>query len=150
MAKFEREVEIDSEQENTWKVLINPAYWPEWFPGVDNVSSAHSTGLMTVGKTISLIIGGEAGTATFVRMDQPDKLEITTQVGKDKDQHVFKLKATGGLLGMAKDETKVEYTLDTLSGGGLIGKFFSTGNPVDSARVSKAMIKFRKLVEKTR
>jgi uncharacterized protein YndB with AHSA1/START domain len=34
MAKFEREVEIDSQVEKVWQVLTNTAYWPQWFPGM--------------------------------------------------------------------------------------------------------------------
>jgi len=145
MAKFEREVEIDSVMQKTWEVLINPTFWPEWFPGVDSVEGVAAP---VVGSNVKVVIKGEAGVATFVKMQAPELLEVTTQVGKDKDQHIFKLKSTGGLLGLKADETKVEYKLDTLSGGGMIGRFFTNGNPVDAMKVNKAMIRFRKLVEK--
>lgn len=147
MPKFEREVEIDVPIEKVWQVLIDPQYWPQWFPGVDSVSTVQTVSLTTA-KSVQFTEQDETGTATFVTLQQPDLLEIVTQVGNDKDQHVFKLKKTGGLFGMAGDETKVEYTMDTLSGKGIITKFFATGNPIDSAKVSKAILKFRRLVEK--
>jgi len=147
MPKFEREVEIDVPIDQVWQVLIDPKYWAEWFPGIDSVSSVQEVS-MTTGRSVQFTEQDQTGNATFVKVQQPSLLEIVTQVGKDQDQHVFKLKPTGGLFGMAGDETKVEYTMDTLSGKGIITKFFATGNPIDSAKVSKAMLKFRRLVEK--
>jgi hypothetical protein len=79
---------------------------------------------------------------------EPNKrLEITTQVGDDKDSHVFDLKPSGGFLGMNADECKVTYTLDTLMGGGFLTNFVVGGNPADTRRVVKAMNRLRKLVE---
>lgn len=147
MPKFEREVEIDAPIEKVWQVLIDPKYWPEWLPGVDSVSNVQAVSLTNT-KSVQFTENDQTGMATFVTMQQPNLLEIVTQVDDDKDQHVFKLKKTGGLFGMAGDETKVEYTLDTLTGKGLITKFFASGNPIDSTKVSKAMLKFRRLVEK--
>ncbi len=49
------------------------------------------------------------------------RLEITTQVGEDKDSHVFELSPSGGFLGLQSDECKLEYKLDTLMGGGILG-----------------------------
>jgi hypothetical protein len=48
---------------------------------------------------------------------------------------------------MNADECKVEYTLDTLMGGGLLGNFVAGGNPKDMLRVRKATLLLRKLVE---
>ncbi len=145
MPKFEREVEIDAPIDKVWAILIDPQYWPEWLPGVDSLPAARVTGL---GSSVQFMENDQAGSATFVKIQEPYLLELVTQVGDDKDQHVFKLKPTGGLFGMAADETKVEYTLDTLTGGGIFGKFIMGGNPVDTMKVNKAMVRFRKLVEK--
>jgi len=147
MPKFEREVEIDVPIEKVWQVLIDPKYWPEWLPGVDSVTSVQAVSL-TNAKSVQFTKQDKNGTATFVTLQQPNLLEIVTQIDDDKDQHVFKLRTTGGLFGMAADETKVEYTLDTLNGKGFITKFFTSGNPIDSTKVSKAMLRFRRLVEK--
>ena len=54
---------------------------------------------------------------------------------------------TGGFLGLAADECKVEYTLDTLMGGGILSNFVAGGNPRDAMRVKKAVHSLRKLVE---
>jgi hypothetical protein len=69
-------------------------------------------------------------------------------MGDDKDLHIFKLRESGGFLGLAGDETKVEYTLDTLMGGGIIGRFVAGGNPKDAMRVKKALHRLRRLVER--
>ena len=45
------------------------------------------------------------------------------------------------------DEVKIEYKLDTLSGGGIIGKFINNGNPRDMLRVKNATNALRRLVE---
>jgi hypothetical protein len=80
-------------------------------------------------------------------MDPMKHLEIMTQVGDDKDSHVFVLSPSGGFLGMKADECKVAYTLDTLMGGGILSNFVAGGNPMDTMRVNKAMNRLRKLVE---
>ena len=87
------------------------------------------------------------GTATIVSAEPMKRLEILTQVGDDKDQHVFKLRSSGGFLGLSDDECKIEYTLDTLMGGGILGNFIAGGNPKDAIRVKKAVVLLRKLVE---
>jgi len=90
---------------------------------------------------------GRTGHGTIVRMEPMKHLEITTQMGDDKDSHVFKLRPSGGFLGLSEDECKVEYTLDTLMGGGILGNFVAGGNPRDLLRVKKAMNLLRRLVE---
>ncbi|HSQ17525.1 MAG TPA: hypothetical protein VLM83_07510, partial [Anaerolineales bacterium] len=90
---------------------------------------------------------GRTGKATIVRAEPLKRLEIRTQLGDDKDAHVFELKSSGGFLGLAADECKIEYTLDTLMGGGILGNFIAGGNPKDALRVKKAMHLLRKLVE---
>ena len=57
------------------------------------------------------------------------------------------LRSSGGFFGLNADECKVEYTLDTLMGGGILSSFVAGGNPKDALRVKKAMVMFRKLVE---
>jgi len=57
------------------------------------------------------------------------------------------LRLPGGFLGLAKDETKVTYELDTLMGGGIISNFVAGGNPKDTLRVKKAVHALRRTVE---
>lgn len=144
MPKFEREVEIDAPVQKVWEVMINPAHWSQWLPGVDGAATVTSTG-----SEVSIEWMGEkqAGKAVIAKMEPMKHLEIMTQVGDDKDSHVFKLRSSGGFFGLSDDECKVEYTLDTLMGGGILGSFIAGGNPKDAFRVKKAMILLRKLVE---
>jgi uncharacterized protein YndB with AHSA1/START domain len=144
MPKFEREVEIDAPVEKVWEVLTNPHYWPQWFPGVESVS-----GITTVreGESFEWTSKGQTGRGAIVKMEPLKRLEVMTQLGDDKDAHVFTLRPSGGFFGLSEDECKVEYTLDTLMGGGILGSFVAGGNPVDTMRVKKATHLLRKLVE---
>jgi uncharacterized protein YndB with AHSA1/START domain len=144
MPKFEREVEIDAPVETVWEVMTNPNHWPQWFPGVDSVSNVTST---SEGGSFEWTNEGRTGYGTIVNMEPMKRLEIVTQMGDDKDAHVFKLRPSGGFLGLGDDECKVEYTLDTLMGGGILGSFIAGGNPRDAMRVKKAMHLLRRLVE---
>jgi len=144
MPKFEREVEIDAPVEKVWEVLINPEYWAQWFPGVESVSNVTS---VSKGGTFEWTDEGRTGRGTIVNIETKKRLEILTQMGDDKDSHVFKLKPSGGFFGLSEDECKIEYTLDTLMGGGILGNFVAGGNPKDLLRVKKAMNLLRKLVE---
>jgi uncharacterized protein YndB with AHSA1/START domain len=144
MPKFEREVEIDAPVETVWKVMTDPNHWPKWFPGVDSVSRVTA---VREGGSFEWVDEGQTGQGTIVSMEPLKRLEIITQMGDDKDSHVFVLRPTGGFLGLKADECKVEYTLDTLVGGGLLGNFVAGGNPKDVLRVKKAMHLLRKLVE---
>jgi uncharacterized protein YndB with AHSA1/START domain len=144
MPKFEREVEIDAPVEKVWEVLIDPAHWPQWFPGVESVTNVTSIGQ---GGSFVWTDEGRTGRGTIVHLEPMKRLEILTQMGDDKDSHVFKLRASGGFFGLGDDECKVEYTLDTLVGGGILGNFVAGGNPKDVLRVKKAMNLFRRLVE---
>jgi uncharacterized protein YndB with AHSA1/START domain len=141
MPKFEREVEIDAPVEKVWQVMTDPKYLDQWFPGVERVTSS------VPGRSFEWSSEGRAGTAVIVSADPMKRLEITTQVGDDKDSHVFELKPSGGFLGMNADECKVTYTLDTLMGGGVLTNFVMGGNPADTRRVVKSMNRLRKLVE---
>jgi uncharacterized protein YndB with AHSA1/START domain len=144
MPKFEREVEIDATVETVWKVLTDPTHWPQWFPGVDGVTKVTS---ISQGGTFEYTSENRAGQGAIVKMEPMKRLEITTQLGDDKDAHVFLLRPSGGFLGMKADECKVEYTLDTLMGGGILGNFIAGGNPKDALRVKKTTHLLRKLVE---
>lgn len=144
MPKFEREIEIDAPIEKVWETLIKPEYWPQWLPGIGDVTNA-ATG--AEGVTFDFNGATGSGKGTITKFEPMKKLEILTQVGKDKDLHKFELKPTGGFLGMKADECKVEYELDTLAGGGILGNFISGGNPADAMKVKKTMHLFRKLVE---
>lgn len=144
MPKFEREVEIDAPVEKVWQVLTDSNQWPQWFPGVDSVSAVTS---VNTGGTFEWVNDGKTGRGSVVSAEPLKRLEILTQLGDDKDSHVFVLRASGGFLGLKADECKVEYTLDTLMGGGILGNFVAGGNPKDALRVKKAMHLLRKLVE---
>ena len=144
MAKFEREVEIDAPVETVWEILINPKYWPQWFPGVGSISNVTT---IDEGASFEWSSDDKAGTGTIKKYVPMKELEIITQVGKDKDGHHFKLKPVGKFLGLGEDECKVEYTMDTLSGGGILGRFVTGGNPKDAIQVKKTVHKLRKLVE---
>jgi uncharacterized protein YndB with AHSA1/START domain len=144
MPKFEREVEIDAPVEKVWEVLTNPNHWQQWFPGIDGAVKAPG---MREGSSFEWATEGQTGRGTIVKMEPMKRLEIMTQMGDDKDSHVFKLAPSGGFLGMNEDECKVEYTLDTLMGGGILGNFVAGGNPKDMLRVKKTMHLLRKLVE---
>ena len=144
MPKFEREVEIDAPVEKVWNVMTDPTHWSQWFPGVDSVSNVAS---ISAGGSFQWTSEGRTGHGTIVKMEPMKHLEIMTQVGDDKDSHVFVLSPSGGFLGMKADECKVAYTLDTLMGGGILSNFVAGGNPKDTMRVNKAMNLLRKLVE---
>lgn len=144
MPKFEREVEIDAPVETVWETLTNPRHWPDWFPGVDSVSRLTS---VSKGATFEWVHEGKTGTGTIVAMEPMKRLEVMLEMNDDKDAHVFRLKPSGGFLGLGDDECKVEYTLDTLMGGGILGNFVAGGNPKDAIRVKKAVHSLRKLVE---
>jgi len=144
MPKFEREVEIDAPVEKVWEILTNPTLWPKWFPGIDAISESPA---LSENTTFEWTKDAQTGTCTIVKMVPMKLLEIRTQLGNDKDAHVFKLRPSGGLFGLTDDECKVEYTLDTLMGGGILGNFVAGGNPKDMLRVKKAMLTFRKMVE---
>jgi uncharacterized protein YndB with AHSA1/START domain len=144
MPKFEREVEIDAPVEKVWQVLINPTHWPQWFPGIDSVSNVTS---VRQGESFELTDEGRTGRGTVVKMEPMKYLEILTQMGDDEDSHIFELRQSGGFFGMSDDECKVEYKLDTLMGGGILGKLVAGGNPKDMLRVKNATNKLRRLVE---
>jgi uncharacterized protein YndB with AHSA1/START domain len=145
MPKFEREVEIDAPVEKVWQVLTDPARWPEWLPGVDSVSNVTA---IREGGTFQWTDDDRAGQGVIAKLEPQKYLEIVTQMGKDKDAHAFKLRPSGGFLSLREDECKVEYTLDTLEGGGILGRFVAGGNPRDMLRVKKAVHSFRRLVER--
>jgi len=145
MPKFEREVEIDAPVEKVWEVMTNPNLWPQWFPGVVSGSDVKSTS--QAGK-FEWTIAGHAGTGSIVNVEPMRRLEMVTQIGDDKDSHVFTLQESGGgFLGLGDDECKVHYTLDTLVGGGIFAQFIAGGNPKDMLRVKKTLHMLRKLVE---
>jgi len=144
MPKFDREIEIDAPVEKVWEVLTDPQHWPRWFPGFDSVSNVTS---VREGGTFKWTDEGRTGQGKIVKMEPLKYLEIETQIGNDKDSHVFKLRSSGGFLGAAEDECKVEYILDTLLGGGVIARFVTGGNPIDGMKVNKTVHRLRKLVE---
>jgi uncharacterized protein YndB with AHSA1/START domain len=144
MPKFERDVEIDASVEKVWQVITDPSHWAQWFPGVESVSNVSS---INQGATFTWSSGSKTGQGSIVTFEPMKRLGITTQLGDDKDLHVFVLSPSGGFLGLAANECKVAYTLDTLMGGGLLGSFIAGGNPADTLKVVKAMNMLRKLVE---
>jgi uncharacterized protein YndB with AHSA1/START domain len=144
MPKFEREVEIDAPVEKVWQVIIDPNHWSHWFPGIENVSNVTS---ISAGGTFEYVSKGQTGKGTIVKMDPLKRLEIRTQLGNDKDAHVFALQPSGGFFGLRADECKVAYTLDTLAGGGILGNFVMGGNPADMLSVKNTTNLLRKLIE---
>lgn len=144
MSKFERNVEIDEPVEKVWAVLTDPNTWPKWFPYVDGVSNVTN---LEEGSVFNWESNGQQGTVTIVDIQPNKRLEVLTQLGDDKDSHVFTIKSSGGFFGLADDEAKVEYKLDTMTGGGILGRFISGGNPKDMLRVKNATNALRKLVE---
>lgn len=144
MPKFEREVEIDAPVEKVWEAITNPRYWPQWLPGIEAVSDVTSS---DEGGRFEWTGGERSGYAKIVKADPQKQLEILTVSGDDKDSHVFKLRPSGGFLGLSADECKVKYILDTLTGGGILGNFIAGGNPVDALKVKNTTNKLRKLVE---
>jgi len=144
MPKFEREVEIDAPVEEVWDVLTNPKTWPQWFPGIKEVSDLSS---VSDNAKFNWKDEERTGQGKIVKLEPERRLEIETQMEDDRDLHVFILKPSGGILGLAKDETKVTYVLDTLMGGGILSNFVAGGNPKDTLRVKKAVHALRRTVE---
>lgn len=144
MPKFEREIEIDAPVEKVWEFMTNPNFWPQWLPSIDAITNATQT---EEGPSFEYTNEKGTGRGVIVKMEAPKKLEIVTQMGNDKDKHQFELKSTGGFFGLKADECKVEYELDTLVGGGILGSFVTGGNPIDAMRVKKTLHTLRKLVE---
>lgn len=133
MPKFEREIEIDAPIEKVWEVMTNPNFWPQWFPGIESVTNA----AQTEGPSFEFTNEKGSGRGVIVKMEPLRKLEIITQIGSDKDKHEFELKPSGGFFGLKADECKVEYELDTLMGGGILGNFVAGGNPIDAMKVKE-------------
>ena len=144
MSKFEREVEIDTPAANAWAVLTDTSQWPKWFPYMDSVSNVVP---LHEGAVINWENDGKIGTATVTKLVPEKELVILTEMDGDKDSHSFSLRSSGGFFGMAADEAKVEYHLDTMTGGGILGRFITSGNPRDMLRVKNATNALRKLIE---
>lgn len=144
MPKFERTDEIDATVEKVWNVIIDPNHFPQWFPGIESVANIAKT---DEGISFDFVRQGETGQGVITDIQPMRRLQVLTQLGKDKDSHVFELRPTGGFLGLSADECKVEYTLDTLIGGGILGNFIAGGNPEDAMKVKKTTKLLRKLVE---
>jgi len=90
---------------------------------------------------------GKPGHGTIGKMEPMKHLETLTQMGNDKDVHLFVLGPSGGIFGMGADKCKVAYTLDTLMGGGILSNFLAGGNPKDELRVKNSMDLIKKVVE---
>jgi uncharacterized protein YndB with AHSA1/START domain len=145
MPKFEREVEIGVPVEKVWEVMTNPAQWPEWFPGIEAVSNVSA---VAANGTFEWQSGGQTGHGTIVNVTPMSRLEILTQMGNDKDSHVFELEAKHGFLGVGgSHECLVKYTLDTLMAGGILANFLAGGNPKDMLRAKTTLDQLKKLIE---
>lgn len=144
MSKFEREVEIDTPVANAWEVLTDANQWPKWFPYMDSVSNSVP---LQEGVVVNWENDGKVGTATVTKLVPERELVVLTEMDGDKDSHSFLLRTSGGFFGLAADEAKVEYRLDTMTGGGILGRFITGGNPRDMLRVKNATNALRKLIE---
>ena len=145
MPQFSREVEIKASPEVVWEVLTSSSTWKHWFPGIDEVTQATGSGR---GATFSWRDGDRIGSGKIVRTEVNERLEISTQLGDDQDLHIFTMKPDRGFLGLGKEEgCELEYTLDTLMGGGILANFVAGGNPKDALRVKRAMDKLKTYVE---
>jgi uncharacterized protein YndB with AHSA1/START domain len=144
MSKFEREVEIDSPIQNAWAVLTDATLWPKWFPYIHSVSHVVP---LSEGAVIQWSSGDKVGTATVTKFIPEKELEILTDLDGDQDKHNFTLRSSGGFFGLSADEVKIEYKLDTMTAGGIFGRFISDGNPRDMLRVKNATNALRRLVE---
>ena len=147
MPKFERTVEINAPVEKVWAVITDPEQWSKWFPGMESVSAASPA---NEGSSFEFTSKGKTGKAAIVKMEPMKHLQVMTQIGDDRDSHVFELSPSGGFFGMNADECKVDYTFDTLSGGGILGNFIAGGNPADALKVKNATNNLRNVVEGTR
>ena len=145
MPKFERQVEIEAPMETVWAIMTKPQQWPMWFPGIEAVSNVSG---VEPGSTFQWQDEGRTGVGSIVSVEPNERLEIMTQMGDDKDSHVFELKPQRGFLGLGGAHgCRVEYTLDTLMGGGILAQFVAGGNPKDSLRVKKALDNLKDLAE---
>jgi len=145
MPKFEREVEIGVPVEKAWAVMTDPNQWPQWFPSIEAVSNVSA---VEAGGTFEWQHGDKTGHGTIVSVKPMQRLEILTQMGSDKDSHVFELEAKHGFLGAGEShECLVKYTLDTLMAGGILASFVAGGNPRDTLRVKTAVEQLKKLIE---
>ncbi len=93
MPKFEREMEIDAPIEKVWEYLVNPNNWPHWFPGIDSIGNLSAVG---EGGTFEWVDDEKTGRGQIVKFEPMKRLEVLTQMGDDKDLHVFKLRPSGG------------------------------------------------------
>ncbi len=144
MSKFEREVEIDSPVQNAWLVLTDASQWPKWFPYMHSVTHL---GPIQEGSVIPWSSGDKSGTATITKLIPEKELQVLTDLDGDKDKHIFILRPSGGFFGLKDDEVKIEYKLDTMTAGGIIGRFITGGNPRDLLRVKNATNALRRLIE---
>jgi uncharacterized protein YndB with AHSA1/START domain len=145
MPKFERQIEIEAELEKVWAIMADPKKWAMWFPGIDGVANVTA---VKQGGTFDWQDDDRTGIGTIVHLEPNERLEIVTQMGDDKDSHLFELKPDRGFLGLgASHGCRVDYTLDTLMGGGILADFIAGGNPKDTLRVKKALDNLKTLAE---
>ena len=145
MPKFERQVEIEAPVETVWAIITNPQQWPFWFPGIEAVSNVSE---VKPGSTFQWQDEGRTGVGSIVSLEPHERLEVMTQMGDDKDSHLFELRPDRGFLGLGGSHgCRLEYTLDTLMGGGILAQFLAGGNPKDTLKVKKALDSLKDLVE---
>lgn len=145
MPVFEREVEINAPVEAVWRVVSDPTTWRHWFPGIDSVSGVTT---LAQGAEFNWEDDGKSGTATITGFEPNQKLAVITQLGSDRDGHVFSISPKRGFLGMGGGHsTVVHYALDTMAGGGILGNFLAAGNPKDTLAVKSTLEGLRRLVE---
>lgn len=101
---------------------------------MDSVSNVTS---MNKGGGFDGSSASRTGHAIIASMDPMIRLEIRVQMGDDQDSHVFVLQSRGGFLGLHAEECSIDYTLEPLMGGGILGDFLARGNPADAMRVNR-------------
>ncbi len=143
MAKFEQSVDISAPVDTVWSILTNPNQWPLWFPDLQGVS-----GLATVqtGTTFQWQSGGHTGNGSVMRVDPQRVLEVTTEMEGHQATHSFIVDRHGGLFG--GNGSKLQYTLEFHTAGGLIGDFVAGGNPADMLKVKNALNKVHDMAER--
>jgi uncharacterized protein YndB with AHSA1/START domain len=144
MARFDQAIEIEAPAESVWSVLTDAGQWQLWFPDVETVSNL---GAVQPGSTFQWQSAGKTGTGRIVRATPNEILEVSTEIGGNQASHTFQVNRSGGLLSGGKD-TRLQYTFEYRTAGGLVGEFVAGGNPADLTKVKNTVNKVKGLAER--